>query len=142
MDKEAIYRHYAKLPEEDGTFSTYFSVYTAHPQQKPDILKRACIELTAFCHFSMEVCTFFWSSSEQRYVQYGDDLELDKFQIDLFYEEIKVTHEDDLATHPYPNLKGLVHMLLLSKGKTYRPVFNRLLDGETFLTPVEGWPWK
>lgn len=132
MTKEEIYNKYARIPEEDGTFSDYKKLYMDHKQQNKDVLIRACKEFTKYVYFCMDICTRYKSKVSGKYKQFPrEELDFNDYEINLFYSNEVIYPDTDLSTISYPNIKGLVAMNELQEG--YRGVFNRLLEGETFL---------
>lgn len=135
MKKEEIYNQYARIIEEDGTWSDLKKIYLSHPQQDVEILKKACQEMTEYVRFCLEIVESYWSESQQSYIQIGDDLDESNYQIELSYDELTITKDTDLSTIEYPNIKGLMKMNQLNL--RYTPLFNHLLDGNFYLDKTE-----
>ncbi|MGF7534972.1 hypothetical protein AAGG74_14985 [Bacillus mexicanus] len=132
MDKEQIYNEFALLPKDDGTFQRYKQIFLKHPQSNRDKLIRACKEFTEYVNFCMETYIGFRSKLDGRYKQFPkEELNMNDFIIKLYETKQAVKLDTDLSTINYPNIAGLLKMVAL--GEDYEVVFNRLLDGKTFL---------
>lgn len=132
MDKEQIYNEFALLPKDDGTFHRYKKIFLKHPQTNQDKLICACKEFTEYVSFCMGIYIRFRSNLDGRYKQFPkEELNMNDFIIKLYETKQTVKPDTDLSTINYPNIVGLMKMVAL--GEDYEVVFNRLLDGKTFL---------
>ena len=133
MNKQEIYSTYAKLPKDDGTFQEYFEVYMNHPQHDESILKRACKEFSEYVGFCMNITVKYKTNKDNYRRRNTKEEEIDKedYKINLWPLDIDIYPDTDLSKIPYPNIEGLVKMILLQE--SYSDTFTRLLNGEAFL---------
>lgn len=131
MKKKEIYRKYATISKEDGTFSDYFKVYMKHPQQDEKVLIQACKGFSEYVRFCMGIAISYKSKNDGNYRQIafdGDELDYEDYKIRMLFDSKVIYKDTDLSKIEYPNIEKLIR--LCESKHSYKGIFNKLLNGE------------
>jgi len=135
MNKDKIFKEFCNVIQEDGTRDSMYDVYKNHKQNNSFVLIHACRKISEYIDFCMYSYTYWWSNSEQSYLQTkNENTDVNKWLLHIVSDKIiKIFPETDIAKIDYPNLS---EMLELSKSSLrYKEIFEKLLNEE--LLPLQ-----